>query len=112
MLGPYRPRRQGGGSAPLTRMDQGTPLALAYPAVLMELSCLEFEDGEPREPSSLLIFAQDGLLKGMLRDKSNDRVAFVSGVSLEGVLEALEKGLTRSELDWRRDKPSGGRRRQ
>lgn len=111
MLGPYRPRRAGGGSAPLTRLDQGTPLALAFPAVLTELSCVEFEDGQPREPSSLLIFAQDGLLKGMLRDKSNDRVAFVSGCSLEGVLEALERGLVKSDLDWRRDKPAGGRRR-
>jgi hypothetical protein len=73
-------------------------------------------DGEStqteREPGSMIIFVDDlCLLKACLSDKETQQVAFVSGDSLEGLLEALEKGLRDDRLDWRPSASSSSARR-
>jgi hypothetical protein len=106
----YRPRRAEPRQLAFHSEVELSPLGVAFPALWSELTCTQWEDGTARDTSSLTIFLQDGWLKGCLRDKGNDRVAFVSGDSLEKVLEGLNEGLSDDTLDWRRDREKGPRR--
>jgi hypothetical protein len=77
-----------------------------FPAVTSMVVCESFPDGSPRATSSVTLFWHDGSLKACLNDKDADLTAWVSADTLEGLLEALEKGLQVDGLDWRK----GGRR--
>lgn len=60
-----------------------------------------YEDGSERLPGSLTMFADAGMLKACLSDKSTGMVAFVSGSSPAVVLERASVGLEAGSLDWR-----------
>jgi hypothetical protein len=96
--------------------DKGVHLALdakaleVYPALWEYMSEASWGEGKPRELATLLLFLDGGRLKAMLNDRDSGRVAFVTGCSLEEVLEALEGGLVSSSLDWRASQRSAGRR--
>jgi hypothetical protein len=84
-----------------------------YPTVWAFLSALTWpEDGSPRVPGSITLFTEDGVWKAAVNDKTG-YVAFVSGRSPEGLLEAIEEGMEAGSLDWRKSKPrlgQGGRK--
>jgi len=71
------------------------------PTLVQWLTETAWDNGDAREPGSLLIFAQDLRWKGMLTDKDNGYVCFVTAEDVDGVLAALEKGLLANSLDWR-----------
>jgi len=83
----------------------------AHPALWEYLSLCEWEPGQPRETSALLLFCDEGLLKGMLNDRDGVRVCFVAGGSVSAVLKSLEKGLVANTLDWRPDRKAGSKRK-
>lgn len=89
-------------------------LMLAYPLLFEHLTCGAWEDGSRRDPSTLLLFTEEGRAKVCLRDKGNGRVAFLSCGGFLAALEALERGLAEDRLDWREDRYSqqgkGGKR--
>src|SRR5262245_31351041 len=62
-------KKVGGGPDPL--VVAGDPLVLAYPVLWAFLTDRTWDDGSVREPGSLLVFEQDGIIKGMLRDKND-----------------------------------------
>jgi len=74
------------------------------------LTLTVWEDGKERETSSVTVFHGDGLLKACIQDKDAGLIAFVTGESLEGLLDALEKGLASGKLDWRKQREAGGGR--
>lgn len=63
-----------------------------------------YSDGLKRQLPTLMVFLHDGRLTGALNDRDNDRTAFVSGPTLESVLDALEGGLVADDLGWRPNK--------
>ena len=65
------------------------------------LSVSAFDDGQPRETSTLMLFVEDGFLKACLSDREEGCVAFFSGDSLEGLLESVEGALQDGSADWR-----------
>lgn len=71
----------------------------------------EWDDGEARQTSTLLLFAEEGRWKGMINDRDAGAVAFVSGDCLRAVLASIEKGLDGGNLDWRPTKSKQGRGR-
>lgn len=79
------------------------PMLSARPALAAMLFDEQYSDGKPRKTATLLLFADSGTLKACLRDRDVEETAWVSGSGLEGVLDALEVGLTEGRLDWRRD---------
>jgi hypothetical protein len=82
---------------------------IRWPAV----SGADPEGGDEREPGSLIIFVDDfGLLKACLSDKDTGQVAFVSSDSLEGLLDASERGLAEDRLDWRPSQISAAARKR
>jgi hypothetical protein len=69
------------------------------------------DDGAVRVTGTVLIFADAGCFKMMLRDRDDPGVAFVTGGSLEAVLAAAEAGLECGGLDWRADRSAGPARK-
>lgn len=81
-----------------------------YPTLEQWLSETAWDDGTARTPGSFLVFAQDGKWKAMITDKDGDQIAFVTADDFEGLLGALEKGLTGRSLDWRPPRGGTGRK--
>lgn len=73
-----------------------------YPELWGFLWDLQFDDGSQRTPGSLVIFRDALRIKACLSDKDADLVTFVTADSPDGLLEALERGLSEDILDWRR----------
>jgi hypothetical protein len=69
-----------------------------------------YDDDSPRQLPTLMLFLHEGRLTAALNDRDQLRTAFVSGDSLDGVLEALEGGLAGDSLGWRPNKPQGKKR--
>lgn len=71
------------------------------PALTAHLTVSAWEDGEERVTSSVTLFMGQQMLQAALNDRDGGLVAFVTGTSLDGLLDALETGLQRGSLDWR-----------
>jgi len=84
-------------------------LGEGWPEVYAHLVATAYPEGTRRLTSTLLIFAEDGLVKVMLKDRDNARLCFVSGPSLLDALASLEKGLVTDKLDWRADRGGPGK---
>jgi len=72
------------------------------------LSSCTWDDGSSREPGTLLVFAEDGVWKACLHDRTGGMQTFVSAQTPGALWDALEKGLAGDSLEWRRKKPWGG----
>ena len=73
-----------------------------FPALWEFLWDLEYDDGSSRSPGSLILFRDATRFKGCLTDKDASLIAFVTGDTPEGLLEALNVGLSDDTLDWRK----------
>jgi hypothetical protein len=82
--------------------------AKEYPLLWDHLSQRKWDDGSPRQTSSMMLFEQDGVLKAMLRDKDAGLCLWVASKSLYGVLGALEAALGDPEAEWRVDRQAEG----
>ena len=69
------------------------------------MSVDQFEDGAPRATSTLLIFAEEGRLKGCLNDREEERSTWAVSDSFEGILACLDGRLRDGTAEWRK---SGG----
>ena len=85
-------------------------LAQAYPILWAFLTQDVWEDGNRRELGSLLLFAQDNTLKGMVRDKERGCCLWVSAPGLRLLFETIENGLLNPGAEWRVDRVTAGTR--
>lgn len=83
--------------------------AKRYPCLHEWLTLDKWEDGTHREPSTLLLFLDDGRPKGCLNDREGGKVVFVAAWTFTDVLVAMEEGLLADTLDWRTAKKEKGR---
>jgi len=108
------PPGNAGGSPPWVRPgrtgDEGSSLGARdesfharYPTLHAWLAMTEW-GGKERASGSVQIFCGDGVFKCRVSDKQEGYVAFLSSKTVEGLWEALEKGLKGGSLDWRVDK--------
>jgi len=79
-----------------------------WPALCSHLFDLKYEDGAPRQTSTLMLLAEQGVAKACLNDREAERSAWVSGRSFTEALDALEAGLVEDRLDWRARPPGRG----
>lgn len=79
-----------------------------YPSTWAYLADTRYEDGEPRETATLMLLAEQGVVKACLNDRDNSRSAWVSGRSVEEALAALEAGLAEGRTEWRGRPPGRG----
>jgi hypothetical protein len=87
-------------------------LAKAHPDLWEFLTLTEWKKGEPREPGTMFIILQEGILKCCLGDRDNDEVMWVAGESLEQLLGVLEAALGDPQADWRIDRKARERKRE
>jgi len=83
-----------------------------YPALSEFLVASRWSNGDVRIPGTLTLFTDGPTWKLCLSDRSQGRVAFVSGASPPLALQAAEAGLVGSTLDWRFQKGNSTARRQ
>mgnify|MGYP006969506679 CR=1 FL=1 len=97
-------------SSPGLAADSGA-FREAYPALSEYLTCCQHEDGSPREPSSLSIFAEHGSFKACLNDRDTGEVAFFTADCALDLFEIVEAGLVGHTADWRVSKAKRGGRK-
>lgn len=71
------------------------------PAVLEHLCDGRFDDGTPRETSTISIFVDAGVLKVSLNDREQRRTLYVTASNLQDGFLGLEKSLGATVPDWR-----------
>lgn len=66
------------------------------------MTAVSYDDGSPREVSTLTVFVEGRIVKVCLNDRAVSRSLFTSGASIKECLESVEKAL-RSDAgaDWR-----------
>jgi hypothetical protein len=70
----------------------------------------QWPEGDARAPGTVILFQDGGVVKALLNDKAQGRIAVVSARSAFAALEAAEEGLEHDSLDWRADRGAAGRR--
>lgn len=106
-----RPDASGGCATPLPTMMDEVFLNL-YPNLYEHVMTEKWDDGTPREPHTLLIFADAWLWKVMVKDRVESRVAFLTAPTFTELLEGCEKVVLTGKADWRADKKSGPKGRR
>jgi len=101
--------RNDGGSGVF---DTDSLLPRRAPLLHLFLTDDKWDDGAPRVAGTILLFAEGGRYKACLNDRDGGRSVFVSGDSVEAILDALEAGLADDNLEWRAKAPSGGKGRK
>jgi len=66
------------------------------------------DDGEPRNPSTLTVFVEDGLWKAVLHERQLNLNLFMTADGFHAVLAGLEARLASGRAEWRKDR--SGRR--
>lgn len=84
-------------------------LAVAHPALWEYISECQWESGQPRVTSTLMLFVEEGLVKLCLHDRAAARSAWVSGRSWTSSLGSLEQVLAGGSVEWRKDRLQGKR---
>jgi hypothetical protein len=128
-LGPYAPRRdaftlllhlKGSVMGFLKKSDHlnatGSGLVVPpggilgqCPVVTEYLTSTVWDDGTPRERSTLIVVIEAGMLKVCLSDKATGRSLWRSGSSLEEVIQGMEEVIVFQQADWRTSRPQQGR---
>jgi hypothetical protein len=88
-----------------TLVDPG--FASKRPMLWHYLTQSVWDDGSPRQTSSLLIFFQDGHLKGMLRDRDAGLCLWAAASGVTQLLDAFETLLVTPGIDWKVDRQQG-----
>lgn len=82
-----------------------------HPALWEYLTVDRFDDGTARETATLLLFVEDGLVKGCLNDRAGARSCWVSATSMGGLLGLLEEALQSDQAEWRVKREGGPKKR-
>lgn len=88
-------------------MPEDPTLKALHPNLWDHLYQTKWDDGSPRETSSMLFFAQDGMLKACIKDKANGLCLWVSARSMGALIDAVEAALADPGSDWRVDRQFG-----
>lgn len=77
--------------------------SMQYPGIYEFLSRVLFE-GQPRQPSALLVTVEPRRVQLCLMDRHTAQVTFHASRCLSEALEGLEERLQSNKVDWRVDK--------
>jgi len=79
----------------------GCDMSKQYPTLFEMITETKWDSGEERRTTTLLIFLEDGLLKGCLNDRALKCSFFLAGDSLQGLLSGMEAALATDSAVWR-----------
>lgn len=93
-------------------VSQGKPIDLEFerrwPTLWLYMTNRVYSDGGPRQTSSLLLFFQEGLIKGMLKDPDGERCLWMASRGPLGLLDCMEAALAEGQAEWREDRKKTG----
>lgn len=72
-----------------------------YPSIAAYLSDPVWDDGTPRELSTLSISVDDGQIRLALNDKDGRQSAYTNALSVKDAFKALEQALAKDLITWR-----------
>lgn len=75
--------------------------AALYPAVVDYLVSSKYDDGSPRNRSSVSLFVEDNCVKLSLNDKDTRRTLYVASQSVDEAFKVLEAALCVDNPPWR-----------
>jgi len=81
-----------------------------YPSLFELMTATKYPDGKDRLPSSITVFCEDGLFKGVLAEKTAELNLWGTGATLKALLGTLEARLAEPKPDWRRSAASRKKR--
>lgn len=85
--------------------------AKQFPTLAEYLGDDRWEDGQPRDLSSIQLKVQDGMVLAVLQDHELSRGLYVVGDSVQAALKALEKHASSPTADWRAWKQYRGKKK-
>lgn len=103
----------GEGEKRVSASKEATTWATKHPALYEYMTSVTYPDGGQRKTSTLLLFWEDGIWKGCLKDRDAGRSLWVTAGSPQEVLSDLEATLQSDVAEWRKDKdwtPPGKKR--
>lgn len=83
-------------------------LSKKYPMLAAHLTQATWEDGSPRQVSTMSIFTGDGAWKACLRDRERGLCLWVAATAFERLPGALETALGDENTVWRADRQQPG----
>lgn len=110
VMGLLRKEDRGVLQAAATAVPMEQETVTRWPFIWSHLTQTEWEDGTKRDTSSLLMFCQDGVIKGMLRDRDCGLCLWCAGSGILSLLDALEGLLGDPRADWRQDRQQPGQK--
>jgi len=93
------PRPEGGPPA------EHSPCLEGLAAVEEFLTLATWDDGGERKTGTLLLCWSEGRWRGWLHDRETELAAWMSGVTLDELFAALERGIRQDTLEWRSSRP-------
>lgn len=75
--------------------------AALYPTVVDYLVSSKYDDGSPRNRSSVSLFVEDNCVKLSLNDKDTRRTLYVASQSVDEAFKVLEAALCVDNPPWR-----------
>lgn len=97
----------GEGEKRVATSKEATQWAGKHPALYEYMTAVTYPDGGQRKTSTLLLFWEDGIWKGCLKDRDAGRSLWVTAGSPQEVLADLEVTLQSDVAEWRKDKEWG-----
>lgn len=82
---------------------------LCYPSLGEHLADTKWDDGSPREVSTVTVKVEGGRFNLSLNDREERSSAYVTADTLHEGLRLLDEGILSGRLDWR---PWGGRKKK
>jgi len=73
----------------------------SYPVLSEMLTAATYDDNNPRQTSTLLIFTENGILRGCLNDRDNNRSAFFTAETISDLFQVIDNALASNRVDWR-----------
>lgn len=72
-----------------------------HPNLSEMLTAQQYADNAPRTTSTLLIFCENGVLRGCLNDRDNNRSAFFTAETIGDLFQVVETQLASGRVEWR-----------
>nr|CDL66643.1 unnamed protein product [uncultured bacterium] len=72
-----------------------------HPALMEFLLDETYDDGSPRQTSTISLFVEDGTFKAALNDRDLRRSLYVAAATVLGTLDAIEAALGNGTATWR-----------
>jgi len=92
---------------PNIRMLDDEHFRQSFPALSEYLTLDYWDDGTQRRTSTLLVFCEEGVWKGCLNDRENERSCWATAETHDELLKALNERLANGTSEWRRsDRPA------